>query len=58
MVPPPPLPASYSVGTVGSVLGVKWLGREADNYFSYLYEVRNAWSNTSNSYIPSWFADT
>jgi len=50
VVPPPPM------GTVGSVLGLKWLGREADNSLSSRYEFKYAWSSTSISYISSWCA--
>ena len=48
-----PPPASYSMGTVGSALGVKRLGRKADSYRSSRHEVKNTWSNTSISYVSS-----
>jgi hypothetical protein len=42
-------PVSYPVGTRNYFRGVKLPGREADNWFPFSTEVKNAWSYTSTS---------
>jgi hypothetical protein len=41
-------PASYPVGTGPYSMGIKRPKREANHLLSFIYEVKKAWSYTSN----------